>query len=68
MAATPNMLKYYPQIPHDQMLEPNVIRKAAVYLASSDSAGITGQSFNAKVWQEDIDDVQTILKVRNLGQ
>jgi len=51
--ATPGFLKHRPDEPLDKLLKPSIIRPLAVYLASDDSTGVTGQSFRAKIWNAD---------------
>lgn len=47
MTATPGAIRLNPDTPAEKMLPPRVIRRLAVYLASDEAVGITGQSFTA---------------------
>ena len=60
--ATPAVFSEHPDASSAGMLPPQIIRQVAVYLASDDSAGVTGQSFDAKVWQDDENDIRPVLK------
>lgn len=63
--ATPSMLKKRTEMPLEQMLQPRIIRELAIYLASDDSAGITGQSFRAVTWLRDKKDTQELIERRS---
>ncbi len=58
--ATPAVLSS-PGIRADTLLQPQIMRDVAVYLASDDSAGVTGQSFNALLWNSNREDVRKLL-------
>jgi NAD(P)-dependent dehydrogenase (short-subunit alcohol dehydrogenase family) len=60
--ATSTVIKHNPDTPPDMMLQPQIIREPALYLASDDSIGVTGQSFDAKVWQDDHEDLNKTLE------
>jgi NAD(P)-dependent dehydrogenase (short-subunit alcohol dehydrogenase family) len=60
--ATPAVFMEHPDAPVDQMQKPEIIRQVAVYLASDDSTGVTGQSLDAKVWREDQGDINKTLE------
>ncbi|MFC1893909.1 SDR family NAD(P)-dependent oxidoreductase [Chloroflexota bacterium] len=61
--ATPAVLNG-PRIDAGTLLQPQIIREVAVYLASDDSAGVTGQSFTAKLWNSDREDVRRLLSTK----
>jgi 3-oxoacyl-[acyl-carrier protein] reductase len=50
---------------HANLLPPNIIREAAVYLVSDDSAGVTAQSLTAKTYLEDQKVSSDLLEHRN---
>lgn len=59
--ATATVVKQHPDVPPEKMLQPKIIREVAVYLASDDSAGVSGQSFDAKTWHQDQDEIRKVL-------
>jgi len=67
LTATPEMIKKHPGEDHTRWLQPDVIRKAAVYLASDESAGVTGQSLAATRYNMEAKDLK-ILMERSKGE
>ena len=62
MTATPKVIMDFPNIPPGTMLQPQIMREVAVYLASDDSAGVTCQSVIAKEWYEDRAEARQVLE------
>ncbi len=65
LTATPGMLRKNPDMPPDKMLQPGVIRDVLVYLASEDSAGVTGQSLTATSWNLERREIQRLVECRS---
>ncbi len=65
LTATPGMIAKNKDTSPDKMLQPEIIRGALIFLASEDSAGVTGQSFVAKTWNTDSKDIQRLLEQRH---
>ncbi|MFC1902735.1 SDR family NAD(P)-dependent oxidoreductase [Chloroflexota bacterium] len=62
LTATPGMIKKNLEKKPDQMLQPAIISEVAVYLASGESVGVTGQSFTATIWNLDRQQIRSLLK------
>ncbi len=60
LTATPGMIKYHKNTLLEKMLDPKIVRDLLIYLASDDSAGVSGQSISANTWMAEQKEVKEL--------
>ena len=64
LVATPAVLEAYGDKLLEGTLQPGIIREPAVYLASDESVGVTGESIAATAWATDRGKIRDLFKGR----